>query len=126
MSIARKLRNFQLKEKLWFKGTQTFDRSFFNIVTNLWTTNALISYIYSISEVCSKLMAITFKPTLFFFGDPQKFWTSPENFIVGFQVFICEKRGVAWFLWEGVVVECPSTKCLSRVAPLFWCVSAQV
>ena len=90
---SEKIEEFPIKGKLWFKCTQTFNRSFFNIVTNLWTTNALISYIYSISEDCSKLMAITFKPTLFFFGDPQKFWTSPENFIVGFQVFICEKKG---------------------------------
>ena len=79
MSIARKLRNFQIKEKLWDKGTQTFDRSFLNIVTNLWSTYAQISYIYSNSEVCSKLMAITLKPILIFvgtlknFGHPQKF-----------------------------------------------------
>ena len=61
-----------------FRGTQTFDRSFLSIVINLWTTNALISYICSISVVCSKLMAITFKPILIFlgtlknFGHPQK------------------------------------------------------
>ena len=56
-----------------FKGTQTYDRSFLNIVINLWTTNTLISYIFSISVVCSKLMALTFKPTLIFFGTLKNF-----------------------------------------------------
>ena len=38
-------------------------------------------------------MAITFKPILIFFGTLKNFGQHPENFIVGIQVFICEKKG---------------------------------
>ena len=127
---SEKIEEFPNKGKLMFQGTQTFDRSFLNIVINLWTTNALVSYICSISVVCSKLMAITFKPILIFlgtlknFGHPQKIvlYSRHSSF------HMWKKKGgrVACFFGEGVVVACTSTKCLSWVTLLFWCVSAQV